>query len=898
MKKEVIYFSVFLFLVFAAVFAAASVVVKSFSLEDVYYPDDPLKGSVNLNVLNEKFNSLINSSDSEEILFGELLKKDGSLDYECSNLECYNKYSFSSGSNSLELNVLEGEDSYLGFVLYGSNVKVNGLSFDLESDFGEGESIPLFIDFFEGDVWTFSEFSDEFSNRDSGCYDSVYGKEGPLIRTSSYCEIISIKDTGALKVGAYVSEDDDKNLRMNVYPYEGGFPEGSCLFNPNTEDSCLIEADLGEIFASGEYQVCVEAPSPSDYKIFEEALGSKCGFVYEYGPYSSVKDYGIFLQTAKYAGGSSLDKGDFDFSSLKTWADEFISERYGGDCSSGCVLPLKIYGIPQGIEISEVAIDYTTKVGDYEENQIYSLDVIPSLVNFNGTIDLGLTGFIPKKSGTYSIYFNGEKIFSDLINVLSVPVVVSVSPLSPPAGLPVEFRVNTFYSGPRDLLEYTWEFGDGKSVQTKNSSVVHTYNTIKNYTLKVRASVGVGLSSEKSFNISAVDPSEAINSTLLEKRAYLDGIEEDINSLGLWYESSLISESRINFYRGELDKIEGSFLNPGNGSSVLDVALKLYSLDVPVGFETNVGAGELSLSDSLGIVDPDIIAGLEGASLKNLDEYRQLILDWQETNIDFRGSTEDYSLLFLDGSRENFFTNYRLDLISRGSEKSYLVVLGSGFSFKDLSSVKSAKGSSVVEIGPREQKIVEFYTNGPGSLDFFVSPSLKDVVIGSNIDETCNFNSVCEEEYGENPSTCRSDCKPTGKAIFYVFVAFLLFLIIYTLVQVWYKKNYENYLFSDKKQLYNLLMYVTNAKTRGLREGRIEKELEKKGWSKERISYIIRKSNGKSISLPEIVPIEKIMNFFRKRASKKNLMEKANASRRGGVVTGSEGQFRRNINKY
>ena len=37
---------------------------------------------------------------------------------------------------------------------------------------------------------------------------------------------------------------------------------------------------------------------------------------------------------------------------------------------------------------------------------------------------------------------------------------------------------------------------------------------------------------------------------------------------------------------------------------------------------------------------------------------------------------------------------------------------------------------------------------------------------------SCNYNLVCEEEYGENSINCRSDCKPVTEAVIYVFLAF------------------------------------------------------------------------------------------------------------------------------
>ena len=190
-----------------------------------------------------------------------------------------------------------------------------------------------------------------------------------------------------------------------------GFSLGSCLFNPSDEESCVISLSNGQIFREADYQVCVEAPSPTDYRIYEENVGNNCGYVYEYGPYSSVKDYGIFLQTAKYADASFLDSSDFDFDYFKNAANDLLEDKYSKDCSGGCVLPLKIYGLPQNIQISHIALDYVKNGEDHVETEMYNLGAVESLVSFSGLLDLSYTGFIPKKSGYYSLDLAEKQLF-------------------------------------------------------------------------------------------------------------------------------------------------------------------------------------------------------------------------------------------------------------------------------------------------------------------------------------------------------------------------------------------------------------------------------------------------------------------------------------------------------
>jgi len=95
--------------------------------------------------------------------------------------------------------------------------------------------------------------------------------------------------------------------------------------------------------------------------------------------------------------------------------------------------------------------------------------------------------------------------------------------------------------------------------------------------------------------------------------------------------------------------------------------------------------------------------------------------------------------------------------------------------------------------------------------------------------------------------------------------------LLYILLAWWYERNYENHLFKDRRQLYNLLMFVTNARSNNIGERKIVAALKKQGWSKERIAYVLRKSLGKRTGLPQIFLVTWIVLYFRKRKARKLL---------------------------
>ncbi len=890
MKKVGAFLFLFVLLISLASFADASFVVHNYSIKDSYSSLENISGTINLTIIDEPFISKINSSQGGDSTLGYFL--DANLaSYVCSIIDCSSDYNYFSGEADKVFSVLQNEIIYGGFVLSGNNVFVTNLNFTIKSNFLESAKSPLSIDFFEGSLWNFNEFSEQFSDDLTGCYDPSEASPGPLIKASSYCEMISITSTGALNVGAYTDNGDDEDLKMVVYPGVGGFEIGSCQFDPINEGSCIIEADTGELFSKGDYQVCVEALSPTNYAIYTEEDNNTCGFVYSQGPESSVKDYGIFLQVAKYANSSFLDSKDLDFSNLATSADNLIDEKYGRDCSNECILPFAISGIPQNFEVLDLSLDYQKSGEDWVVSDIYDLNILPSLVNFSGVLDFSYLDFGVFESGIYSLYLGGEKLFDENFNVLSVPIVKSVSPLNPPAGVPIEFRADIDYNGNNNLT-YSWDFGDGSKETTFENSVFHTYGKIKNYTLKLEVSVGNELSSEKKFNITSINPSFAISTTLSEKKDSLNTFSSKVDSLPKWYGEDLEKVAKLEFFNSELDRLEKDFNNSANDSELFAIAEDLYGLDVP---EDLMSVGEFGdfLLDSSSDIKPSMIIEAEGADLQDNEQYKQLILEWQRLNILSDGSLQKHSIKYSNGESLEVLQTYKLNIISRSISDSYVAIdlPASSVSFKD-DVARNVGEFFIVDLSSNGQKLIEFSSFEISEVPIFVSPKLSGIVLEDKIDTTCNYNSFCEEGLGENSKTCRSDCKPTKIAIVYVILAILLVLVVYTLLQIWYKKHYEKYLFGDSRSLYNILMYVTNAHAGGMTYKEISKNLHNQGWSNERINYVVNKAKGKKVGFYEIIPVEKIMSYFRNRSAKKSVNMGRN------IATGNKQQFRRNINKY
>ena len=549
MKKLLIFLS--LIWIFIEI-VSASVVVHNYSIDNEYLPFEKISGKINLTIIDEDYDTEIISNDNDKISLSEFLIKSGNI-FTCSPPDCSKNYDYSNSDTSKIFDIKPSEKKYLGFLLSGENVVLDSLDFKIKSNFSESQIQPLAIEFFEEENWKFNSFSNSFISKNWGCYNPLIPNEGAIIGDSLYCEMISIPDTEILNVGAYVKLLDNKELNMTVFP-EIGAGSWKCSYNPSNpeEDGCIINNGLNQIFSAGNYQICVSSDTLTNYRIYEENEENNCGFPYDSGVGGSIKDYAIFAQAVKYANSNSLDSSNFDYKDVVDAANKLIIERYGGDCSNGCILPIEISGISQNAWIYNISLKYTKNSEWDSTDKIYDLGFTPVLINIEGVLDLGALGFTPSKTMNYSISIGEFRLFKEMINILPAPIILSVIPLNPPASTPITFYAGVNFVGNKSL-NYKWNFGDGKTTNTKVPFASHTYANLKNYTLSLEVSAGGNLTSKKTFNIQVISPENAINIGLILKKDSIKRVTSTIGNFPSWYGNILSGLINVTYFEGELN---------------------------------------------------------------------------------------------------------------------------------------------------------------------------------------------------------------------------------------------------------------------------------------------------------------------------------------------------------
>jgi len=486
---------------------------------------------------------------------------------------------------------------------------------------------------------------------------------------------------------------------------------------------------------------------------------------------------------------------------------------------------------------------------------------------------LSLTGFNISKSGNYSLYLGNKLLFRREVKKLPAPIINSFFPKNPPAGVPIKFHVSISYPESNASLTYTWKFGNEKALTSSKNFITHTFNEIKNYDVDVEVSAGGNSSSKKSFKVNTISPVDAINISLSQKTNTLKNLTQKINGFPAWYGKALSKVIKLSFYNNKLDGLKEARDRANNGADFLEVAKELYALNIPVDVFADTATYPFLSVKSEDIHPRTIINAVGGSSYSNLGDYKNPILRWQTQNIRASYFTKTYLVSKWDGSSASVFSVYSFNVNSSGDETAYFVINRpkDELYFNKLLGAQKVGNSTVIIFKRGENKKFEFYYESPDKTSFFISPKLSSMIIKANIDTTCNHDNICEKNLGENPNNCPSDCKPVKSAVVRVILAMVFMLIFYTILQFWYERHYEGHLFKDRRELYNIVMYITNARARGQSDGVIIAALRKQGWSGEKISYVIRKSRGQRTGLPEIIPFGRVGAYSRNQKARKKI---------------------------
>jgi len=864
-SKKIAFF-VFIIFLFSSVSAFT---VKNFSIQDSYPAGSTIKGWINISLENEPIGAIVSSSTGGTISLLDLLKKTSNkgFNYTCNPNSCKFNYETSGSPENLKtFNLEEGESALFGFEIFGNPVtNIKEFKLNLSSNNPETEKFPLFIDILDDGTedWQAYNSTNEFGSENSGCFVRIDTEEGGF-GTNVFCEEITLSESPKLKIGAYVTGNNAANFKLNISRIGVSGKSGSCTKSLSGTGIQRIECDAKDSSnrdfsvkrgESGTYLVCITQTSGTSYTIKYERESPSCGFS------SSAKeisqDFDIFAQQSKYVSNmkftlnnEELTRAGSKLTNIETNLTKYILNLYGNNCEDGCIIPIKIFaGVDQTIEISGASFGYTSSgVDEYtgmpgtdRYDNIYDIEKTNATVSsgFKKLYidDAGFTAPATKGNHTFSIAIDGENVLSKKIFVSESINIQSVTPTTTAVKFPTTFKVTT--TG-KNITGYNWNFGDGVTETTATNTIKHTYSALGTYTLKITINSLKG-SLSKNFNVTVGPASEIVPSLLSEADSSVENIKNKIKNFSQFEQDSIESTLNLSSVEETLGRLNDEALAAVSESDYEAILAELLKINLPVTVAKTATSEGVVFYPTASNINLDALKEIGGGNYTagKDDQYKEAILGWYNNYIENSLIYSEISLIYDD--REEPLKLFNMHIIKKGTDSAYLIIKDMDkfflqneqeYSEKDGYFYTDLNGGKDIAFSTTETEID--FVNVP----MFISPALNNLVI-VEITSPKKINWTLP--------------------VIIIVIIILIALTLWVILQIWYTKKYENYLFKDRNQLYNLVNYIGDAKKKNENDSNISSKLKKSGWTSEQVRYALRKYERRNTGLPEIIPIRKLL---------------------------------------
>ena len=866
MKKLCLVMAVFLIL--SLQIASASFTYKNHSMQTSYRAGETINGTINIKFINESAGAKITSNFNGSSTLLEMLERQSlveGVDYNCTIRNCIPGYMTEGFASQVTLD--SADRRMVGFKVNGRSVSIESAQFKVTSNAPASCIRQFALDPLDNNTITI--YNDRYTSnscgvKKRGCFDGSLQQDSYQIATvtnNAFCEKMNLSYAPAYKVGATIfnSTSGDSQLTMELFDNDWN-SLGECDLPSNSQHeqelSCIINYSSSK---SRDYFVCLQAETgiQANYTIRSEQAGNICG-TSNAGSSSFNRDYDIFSEAMEYdfpnmiineTTFAKLTGGE----SLAGIMDEYISEHYDRDCTgTGCTIPFEFLAIAgQTLTFSDASIKYDDENTLLSNGNLYLLEkkeaaLSTGFINLN-VRNAGMTIPIASKETKLYLYINKTPVFSSPLTIqIAASFEFDITPKFALIGLETEFRAQTN----QNVTSSVWKFGDGTTGTSSGKNIKHRYSEEQNYQMEVELTNREGVKSQRTFTIMVGNANESINILMKKYDSSIGNLSRQINSYPSWISTELQKKVDILSINQSLTSIKTDLAFSTEEES-LDILERLIELDVPSAVETT-GSGELPMEIGLDNMDADYIKELStGQELTEAEteSLRQKIITWMERNYNSKISFQKISKIN-DAGQEVLVTSYKITANKiNSSAPAFLIidypkseiVFMKGYGEREVSSEISSgvaiplEGQSEIEFLIPEEVEVE-------SLGAYISPEIRDL----NVEENVEF--------------IEKESRTWAATIWYI-VLFAALFVIYIGLQEWYKRHYENYLFKNRDDIYNMINFIFNARISQLPDSEIKRKLQQSGWRSEQINYATRKLDKKRTGMFEIP----IFRFFEQR---------------------------------
>ncbi|MCK4647504.1 PKD domain-containing protein [Candidatus Pacearchaeota archaeon] len=853
MKKGFVFLIVFSILIVSVVSADYSI-DDNYLIEQSYGPGDTLKGWINISLTNEWANSTFESSEGDTATLITLVDADEDFLHTCDTLLCLSNYDATGQDTTKTFPLDAGESALFGFKILGNKIAdVSDFSLDIESDSELSDISQLKIDVLNNEekIWKAHNASTYFGEGIYGCY--ISAENQVEIIPTPYCQRITIPPAPNIEIWAKLIGSGTENVIIMSVKSMDGQEYGECEILASAGSvSCEPTGFIVE--KEQNYFVCIEAKTSEEDKYYiNSETNTPCGFVGSFNDEYEM-DFEIFVKPGIYGAVGGFTLNETEISYIEIYIADYLEKTYYNDCpSEGCIVPIKITSMvdDQTITIPTAELTYSNYGAPSTTYNLYDLTETPAKISADMqklSIDAG--GFtVPSDydEHTISLSFKDYEIFSEKITVEKVPIIKFLDPITTAKSYPTTFTVKV--DSDKQIKLYEWDFGNGDAEITLTNKVTYTYNVIGTHELEVRVIDVDNRSSSKIFTITVGSAAEITGILLQKNKINLGIIKNQIKDFSGFEQEILKETLNIDAIKTVLDSAQIANAAASSEEDYQAVLKDLLEMRVPQMISLSASADSIIFYPEKTNINIDVLTEIAGGDYESSKEnkYINAVLGWNVKNVDITVTYREITSSFEDHD-ELLLNTFKVDVTKKaGCEEDPYIILKKvdGLIFAEDYSEDEKLGYFYIPLVEESKKIVFATTEDINFIDLplFVSPSVNKLSL-------VDFDISPIDDYGK--------LKKWALFVLIILLLIIIGIIFWIVLHAWYKKKYEDYLFKNKNNLYNLFTWIGNAKKRGLNENKIKSQLRKAGWTSEQLRYALRKHSGKRTGMPGI-PIRKII---------------------------------------
>ena len=836
----------------------ASVTLHNESIARTYVGGATIQGMINISFSQEPANVRLSSTISGGVSLLEFLqiaKAKSGTDYSCNIQSCETTYASTDETVSV-VNIGEDEQA-IGFVLYGKDVTIQAADFLIASEIPESCSPQinlLALDDNESMIANsrYVVNTTRCQKSTTGCFSSALNESDyklVTLSTTNYCNNVTLDPAPA-----YYFETDVRavaNTSSIAIKLFGAETEslGSCTTSVSgtgrQKAGCIINYSVAK---QGNYFMCVAAKeSKNEYEVRFETKDSVCGGA-GVGKTTSG-DYELHATPLPYASLINVSIAQsYKISTANTLAqkaDYYLERVYARDCSAGCVIPFVLSGISQTTSFRNVSIVYIAEENRITDRTLYSVNKQASVLTSNRPLSLDIAAakfVLPLTARGGRFTFNiGNK------NLLGIGIPLNVTPgfdfdIVPRFALP---GVTTTFSALTNetISESVWDFGDGSKFNANGTNAAHLYVIGINYTIRVTLRNTAGVTVMRQSEILIGDPRESFSYLFNTTQAAVGNITARIARLPSNLQPVVNAKLNASSWNAEIKRIQSASLQATNTSEYASLVQQLLSLSVPS--DVAIGdSGKVPIILGLDKIDIGFAQMLANTSVPENQEstLRANLIYWNRLSYGGDVSFSVISAADKNGEVTPLLTHFVVTPETRTSTTSTIYFIidrpRESITFLGNPNVRALAGDSISGVAVQ-------YTGQP--LEFYLEGLAQYQELGAHLTPTLDVLGSYEEREPLPPNEY-----PSGWVIFWLAMLIIFTGVTYIILQEWYKRHYENYLFRNPDDLYNVLTFINNSRASGMDDNAIRKNLHGSLWGGEQIIYAFKKIDGKRTGMFEI----------------------------------------------